>query len=235
MFTIGTQSSDKFETTDVLRCLWLPFIVDVRAAKRGSVTLPSIVVPDSARVPAHAQDVRMRVVDSATCSAPPLVSVKQGEHGVNPTWLCRAGLKTCFRRLSVDQLFSSKFIAYGLIRYNACLARRVSPQVVTATGTELLRAWRTFSDFSALAQSARALGAAVAAEFWNRLDQVLGSHQGRRTDPSSLKTQSRLLGRFLTIMLEELAHSDVDVSSTGGRCMRAQNKQNPCATTTLML
>ncbi|CAM9493752.1 unnamed protein product [Scytosiphon promiscuus] len=83
--------------------------------------------------------------------------------------------------------------------------------VVTATGTELLRAWRTYSDFSSLARTATALRAGVAAEFWNRLEPVLGKQQGRRTDPSSLKTQSRLLSRFLTIMLEELASPDVDV------------------------
>lgn len=82
--------------------------------------------------------------------------------------------------------------------------------VVTGTETELLRAWRTYSDFSSLAHTARNLGVRGAVDIWERLHQALGYR--RRTDPSSLRTEARLLGRFLTTLLEELNYSDVGVS-----------------------
>lgn len=83
-------------------------------------------------------------------------------------------------------------------------------QVVTGTENELLRAWRTYSDFSSLARTVRTLGAHRAVEFWSRLDQALGR---RGTDPSSLRTEIRLLGHYLTTVLEELDHSEVGVST----------------------
>ncbi|CAM9684318.1 unnamed protein product [Pylaiella littoralis] len=81
--------------------------------------------------------------------------------------------------------------------------------VVTGTETELLRAWRTYSDFYSLARTVRTLGARRAVKCWNRLDQAQA--QRRRTDPSSLRTEIRLLGRFLTTVLEELDHSEVGI------------------------
>ncbi len=82
--------------------------------------------------------------------------------------------------------------------------------VVTGTENELLRAWRTYSDFSSLAHTAKNLGVRGAVDLWERLHQALGYR--RRTDPSSLVTEVRWLGRFLTTLLEELDYSDVGVS-----------------------
>ncbi|CAM9648355.1 unnamed protein product, partial [Ectocarpus fasciculatus] len=81
--------------------------------------------------------------------------------------------------------------------------------VVTGTETELLRAWRSYPDFYSLVETVRALRAHGAADVWDRLDQALGPH--RRTDPEGLRTEARVLGRFLTTVLEELTHSDVGV------------------------
>lgn len=84
-------------------------------------------------------------------------------------------------------------------------------QVVTGTETELLSAWRSYPDFYSLAHTVRTLRAHGAADFWDRLDEALGPH--RRTDPEGLRTEARVLGRFLTTVLEELKHSDVGVRS----------------------
>jgi len=83
--------------------------------------------------------------------------------------------------------------------------------VVTGTDTELLIAWRTYSDFSSLADTAKSLGARRAVKSWYQLE-ALGCH--RRTDPSSLRTVARLLNRFLATLLEELIQADIVVSDS---------------------
>lgn len=80
--------------------------------------------------------------------------------------------------------------------------------VVTGTETELLSAWRTYSDFSFLANTANSLHVRRAVEYWHRLD-ARGCH---RTDPSSLRLAARLLSGFLATLLEELTQSDIPVS-----------------------
>lgn len=83
-------------------------------------------------------------------------------------------------------------------------------QVVLGTETELLRAWRCYSDFSSLADTATALGARAVAAYWERLDRAIG---GRGTTaPARLRTEVRCLGHFFTTLLEELHPSNIGVS-----------------------
>eukprot|EP00904_Undaria_pinnatifida_P002103 jgi/Undpi1/11894/HiC_scaffold_4.g01593.m1 len=65
--------------------------------------------------------------------------------------------------------------------------RRDSDEVVIGTETELLRAWRCYSDFSSLAETAKALGAPAVTAYWDRLDQTIGAT--RTTDPARLRTE----------------------------------------------
>lgn len=81
--------------------------------------------------------------------------------------------------------------------------------MVTGTETELLSAWRTYSDFYSLADTAKSLRVRRAVECWHRLE-ALGYH--RRTDPSSLRTAALLLNGFLATLLEELHQEDIAVS-----------------------
>lgn len=80
--------------------------------------------------------------------------------------------------------------------------------MVTGTDTELLSAWRTYSDFSSLADTARSLRVRRAVECWQRLE-ALGFL--RRTDPASLRTAARLLNGFLATLLEELTQAEITV------------------------
>ena len=80
--------------------------------------------------------------------------------------------------------------------------------MVTGTETELLSAWRSHSDFSSLADTAKSLRARRAVNCWYRLE-ALGYHQ--RTDPASLRTAARMLNGFLATLLEELPQEEVTV------------------------
>lgn len=83
--------------------------------------------------------------------------------------------------------------------------------MVTGTETELLSAWRTYSDFSSLADTAKSLRVRRAVECWHRLEAL--GHR-RRTDTSSVRTEARLLSSFLTTLLEELPQPDIGVSKS---------------------
>ena len=83
-------------------------------------------------------------------------------------------------------------------------------QVVIGTETELLRAWRSYSDFSTLAETATALGARAVTDYWDKLDRAIGGR--RTTDPARLRYEVRCLGHFLTTMLEELRGPNIGVS-----------------------
>lgn len=81
--------------------------------------------------------------------------------------------------------------------------------MVTGTDTELLSAWRTYSDFSSLADTAKSLRMRRAIQCWHRLE-ARGTL--RKTDPSSLRMAARLLNEFLATLLEELTQADIAVS-----------------------
>ncbi|CAM9331601.1 unnamed protein product, partial [Laminaria digitata] len=81
--------------------------------------------------------------------------------------------------------------------------------VVIGTETELLRAWRCYSDFASLADTATKLGARAVTADWDRLDRAIGGR--RTTDPARLRTEVRCLGHFLTTVLEELRQPNIGV------------------------
>lgn len=98
--------------------------------------------------------------------------------------------------------------------------------MVTGTETELLSAWRTYSDFSSLADTAKRLRVRRAVNCWHRLHALGYRH---RTDPSSLRTATRLFNEFLATLLEELTQADIGVSEIVHRVYADEESSFECA------